>query len=54
MVNGFYRLFPTLVGDATREDLVKPVQKVIDSLSENDWSTYTSQSVNVLQKYPKT
>ncbi len=53
MVNGFYRLFPTLVGDATREDLVEPVQKVIDSLSENDWSTYTTESVNVLQKYPK-
>jgi hypothetical protein len=52
-INGFYRLFPTVVGDATREDLVKPVQKVIDSLSENDWAKYTSKSVNVLQKHPK-
>ena len=52
-VNGFYRLFPTLVGDASREDLIDPVQKVIDSTTEKDWSTYTSQSVNVLQKHPK-
>ena len=52
-LNGYHRLFPTIIGDILREDLTNPVQKIINSYSENDWNENVSHSTNVLQKQSK-
>ena len=41
-------LFPTIVGECERVDLIEPVNKLIKSIPENDWGYQGSLSTDVL------
>ena len=43
-----WELFPTVVGECLREDLLEPVNNLIDKIPENEWGYQGSMSTDVL------
>lgn len=43
-----WELFPTVVGECLREDLLEPVNNLIDKIPENEWGYQGSLSTDVL------
>ena len=48
MIIKHWTLFPTVVGECLREDLLKPVNALIDSIPKNKWGYQGSISTNIL------
>tara|TARA_R110000803_G_scaffold147212_1_gene212857 strand:- start:588 stop:1148 length:561 start_codon:yes stop_codon:yes gene_type:complete len=48
MIIKHWTLFPTVVGECLREDLLNPVNALINSIPENKWGFQGSLSTNVL------
>jgi len=43
-----WELFPTVVGECLREDLLEPVSNLIKSIPDNEWGYQGSLSTNIL------
>lgn len=50
---GFDQLFPTIVGNCLRKDLIQPVQNIIDNMHDDEWAEIGSASVHILDKDKK-
>ena len=50
-IQGFDQLFPTVIGNCFREDLIEPTNKIISELDESEWREFGTVSVNILDKY---
>lgn len=48
---GFDQLFPTVVGNCSREDLIEPTTEIINGLDESEWREFGTASVHILDKY---
>ena len=50
---GVNSIFPTVVGNCERNDLIEPVKNIIKNMKDNEWFKEGSASVNILDKDKK-